>query len=200
MGSRRDAGVVTWPILAPPIQAEKWYDGTPPFGLAATSTGTFSLTADRIYAIPFWTPWLTTWGQIGLKVLGADAGKKIKLGIYERAPDGEPGSRLFASGEFALDASGDKTEGGIAQALSLGWSFLAIRSDSGAATLQRQNRVTPLGRITGASGLAANGGVLFYSDSGSYAVDGLPASFPGSPTIDSTPVFCRPMLKTSASP
>ena len=182
-----------------PLYASKWYDGTFPGGITRLSTVDLTLAADRLYAVPFWTPWETTWDQIGINVSTADTGKKIKLGIYEVGTDGYPGARVYGSAELSLDNTGAVTESGIAQALTPGLHFLAARSDSSAAQVTQQRRDN-VGRLFPVDQPDEAGLSYCYSDSGTYASDGLPATFPSSLTVVTSSVMLRPMLKTSANP
>ncbi|MHC4067524.1 MAG: hypothetical protein ACYSUI_23900, partial [Planctomycetota bacterium] len=127
-----------------------------------------------------------------------DTGKKFKLGVYDVNSSGEPNDRLLEGSEQSLDSTGDKEES-ISLDLDAGLYFLAVRSDSSSATLLTQTRGL-LGRILGADTLSAAGRLYYYSDSGTYAADGLPTTFPASPTVASGTSMFRPMLKTSATP
>ncbi len=188
-------------ILSPswsyPLRASTWYDGTVPGGGSGTGPA-LALTLDRLYAIPFWCPKETTWVKIGVNVFAAEAGKKFKLGIYDLGADGEPDSRLLSGAEQSLDATG-AVEETISLELPAGLHFLAVRSDAtGTAKLTTQDR--KYFRPCGAAGLTTPGGIIYYSDTGTYAADGLPASFPSSPTLDTGTKTFRLMLKTGATP
>ncbi|MFQ5489444.1 MAG: hypothetical protein ACE5GE_01875 [Phycisphaerae bacterium] len=183
--------------LVPPLRASSWYDGTPPFGTGQPS-GSATLVADRIYAIPFWTPWRTTWDQIGIEVTTADVGKKIKLGIYDVGIDALPGSLVFGGGELGLDSVGAVSNTAIAQTLSPGLYYLAVRSNSSAAQVTRVSRSSV--RFLPVSQLSDTGAASVYSNTGTYAANGLPATFPSSPVLDTLSVTLRPMLKSSATP
>ncbi len=178
------------------LLGDTWYDGTPMVGGANTATS-IALAANRLYAIPFWCPKETTWVRIGINVDVADAGKKLKLGVYDDA-DGVPNSRLLESSEFTLDATGDKEET-ISLSLDAGLHYLAVRSDSDTAKLFRHNR-GDLARVLGASGLTAAAGTFYYTATGTYAANGIPAAWPGGTTIATSVSVFASMLKTGATP
>lgn len=180
-----------------PLRASMWYDGSVPGGGSGTSSS-MAFVQDRIYAIPFWLPKKTTLVRIGANVFVPEVGKKFKLGVYGLGSDGEPGDCLLAGSEQSLDASGDAEEV-ISLELAAGLYFMAARSDAtGTAKMKTQDRTHF--RPCGATSLSSAGGVFFYSDTGTYAIDGIPASFPSSPSIDVGNKAFRLMLKTSATP
>lgn len=183
--------------LVPPLRASSWYDGTPPFGTGQVA-GSVALVADRLYAIPFWSPWETAWDEIGIQVAVADAGKKIKLGIYGMGAEALPGTLIFGGSELALDNVGPISNTSIAQTLAPGLYFLAVRSDSSVAEVTRVARSGV--RFYPVTQLTVSGATSCYSLTGTYGTDGLPATFPSSPTLDGTSSVVRPMLKTSATP
>lgn len=193
------AGVlgVLSPAMAPPLRASSWYDGTPPFGIGQAS-GSATLVANRLYGIPFWTPWETTWDEIGIHVATADAGKKIKLGIYDLGTDALPGALIFGGSELGLDSVGPISNTAIAQTLSPGLYYLAIRSNSSSAQVTRMTRSSV--RFLPVSQLNDTGAASCYTNTGTYAADGLPGAFPSSPVFDTLSVTLRPLLKTSATP
>jgi len=176
---------------------DTWYDGTPLVGGADAVSGQV-LTANRLYAIPFWCPRQTTWAKIGVKVTTADAGKKIKLGVCDVKSNGEPNNRLLTTSEMSLDSSTD-LEAAISLSLDAGLHCLMIRSDSSTAQLKGQSRVV-IGLVLGCAGLGDDPGTYWYSDSGSYAADGIPSVFPSSPSRGTETSIWRPMLKTGATP
>lgn len=184
---------------APVPMSGYWYDGQFPSGNGTTSPSAFALTADRLYAFPFWFPLLQSWAKIGVEVTTLEAGKNMKLGIYARGSDGLPGTRLYGSpSDISLGSTGSKEET-VSLATNAGWFYVALRSDSaGVAVLTR--RATG---ITGSAGLvlfgspdtASLGNNYVYSDSGTYAADGMPATFPSSPTLAVASIMPRVMLK-----
>ncbi|MCP4248926.1 MAG: hypothetical protein GY778_17935 [bacterium] len=179
------------------LSADTWYDGTPLVGNADAQAFPSAVTADRLYAIPFFTPQATTWVKIGINVSTADAGKKFKLGIADVAADGDPGTRLLGTAEQVLDATGN-IEVSISQALDAGKFFLLVRSDSGVAKFQEQSRSAA--RTEGASSPSADGATYRYSDVGTYAANGIPSTWPGSTSFGTSNKVLRPLLKTGPTP
>lgn len=184
-------------VLAPPLRASSWYDGTPPFGTGQVA-GSVVLVADQLYAIPFLAPRETTWDEIGVDVAVADVGKKIKLGIYDIGTDALPNSRIFGGSELSLDSVGLVSNTSIGQTLSPGLYFLVIRSNSSVVQLSRVNRASV--RFFPITQLTLSGATFCFSTTGSYAADGLPATFPSSPSLGTASSIVRPALKTSATP
>ena len=181
-----------------PLFASQWYDGSFPLGISSTGFD-LTLTADRLYAVPFWTPWETAWDEIGIHLAAADAGKKIKLGIYAVGSDGFPAGRAYGGSELSLDSTGLVNNTGIAQTLAPGLWYLALRSNSGSGQVVTQKR-GEAGRFVPVSQADDNGGTYVQSDTGTYAADGLPATFPAGPTVLVGANVPRPMLKTGATP
>ncbi len=185
--------------LAPRLRASRWYDG---FGLGDSGRvvgAGFELDQDRLYALPFFCPWTTSWEAIGVGVETPEAGKQIKLGVYAMEPDGEPGARLYQSAALSVSTSGAVAESGIALTLASGWYFVAARTDATALKLHKVYR-TYGRRFLGSTGLTDDAATLLHSDSGSYAADGMPDPFPAGPASNTAHQTLRVALKTSATP
>lgn len=68
------------------------------------SNSTMTLMADRLYAIPFIVPQTMTFDRIALSVTTGDAGKKVRLGIYNNGTNFYPGTRILAGAELDVSA------------------------------------------------------------------------------------------------
>ena len=83
---------------------ERWY--TMP--LTGTAISTFTLTANRIYAHPFYVPKTITLDRIAVNVTTLVASGKCRLGIYSDN-NCEPGTLLLDAGEVDTSATGVKS-------------------------------------------------------------------------------------------
>jgi len=99
----------------------------PPFPVEGTGTAS-ALTAGRLYAFPFPISRDVTIDRLAIQVTTADAGKKVRLGIYQHGANVYPGALLLDAGEVDVGANGVK-EIVISQALPRSMYFLAIISD-----------------------------------------------------------------------
>jgi hypothetical protein len=175
--------------------SQRWYDGTFPVGVQSTSTAAFTIQADRLYAFPFWCPRSQAWDRIGVNVFTLEAGKKAKLGIFSMGTDGYPATRLFGGTEFDLGSTGSKEEA-LSLTTDAGMFYLALRSDTaGAVVFTRKELLN--NRIFGAVDTTTIGGSYVYSDTGTYAGNGIPSSFPSSPSINTVQSGPRIMLRAA---
>ena len=94
-------------------------------GYAGTSA---AITADKLYAIPFPVPRAMTWDRISIYVFTLDAGKSLRMGIYNDNGSLYPGTLLQDAGEVDVGTTGMK-EITIDQSLSKGLYWLAFVSD-----------------------------------------------------------------------
>jgi len=73
----------------------------------ATAGTTLALTADRLYAIPFFCPQTFVMGQIDINVTTLSAGN-ARMGIYEDNGKCNPGKLLLDAGEVSTGSNGVK--------------------------------------------------------------------------------------------
>jgi len=97
--------------------------------LCETVTTTLALTANILYAMPFFVPTTTPYTSISIEVSTLKAGASIQLGIY-RDSSGVPGALVLDAGNVSAAATGLKTIV-IAQTLTPGWYWLVgLASDT----------------------------------------------------------------------
>jgi len=113
-------------------------------GMGATAT--IALTANQLYGVPFVVTRDMTVDRIACEVT-AQAGQKIRMGIYSTGTNCYPGTLVVDGGELTLGATG-VTASTISESLTKGLYFLAIISDA-TPTIRRWNYTypypTPLG-------------------------------------------------------
>lgn len=145
MPPRRPAGMLNRLTVLPIRQVDGWYDGC--WGMTRkkkTGLGAeWALATDQLVLIPFWSPW-DDWDEIGVHVATAEAGKGLKLAIYEMGSDGLPGAVIWSSTEIDLSTTGEKTIALGAQPAP-GWWYMAFNSDATSAELVScEGFITPL--------------------------------------------------------
>ncbi len=136
----------------------------------------FAITANTLYAVPFFVPVSTTFTKIGVQIPNAGGGGNIELGIYNNN-NGIPGTLLLDAGSVAVGAGGAVTIA-INQILTPGWYWLAVAGSS-----------TP--QISGPSGAAAaitrdftggtdmtQAGAMRVTGGWVFAAGSLPSPFP----------------------
>lgn len=102
--------------------------------LNSSTTSAASMTTDTIYYNPFLVKEDITIDYL-FTLCSATAGTKIRLGIYDNAADGSPGSLLKETAD--LTPATGKLGGSItAEALTAGWYWIAVVCD-GAATCSK---------------------------------------------------------------
>ena len=112
------------------------------------STSSFTIEANKLYAIPFAAARAMTVDRIAFKVAtpGA-AGTKARLGIYNSGTEGEPTSLLLDAGTVPVDTETVKSIA-IEQALSKGIYWLAAVSDGTPKVIRHYAMSTPYGIIS----------------------------------------------------
>jgi len=98
---------------------------------AATVSSTFTLSAGRVYYLPFVVGKRTTFTRIGINVTTGSAASQARLGIY-RMESGVPTSRILDAGVVDTATTGEK-EITITQDLAPGFYCLAVISDAAIA-------------------------------------------------------------------
>ena len=148
---------------------------------ASTTTsatlGGAALTADRLYAVPFIVPKAITADRIAVGVTIADAGKFVRLGIYDDTGNLYPGDLILDAGTVTVGVAGTQ-EITINQILTPGVKWLALVGDG-----------VPNVRVIGNNGVSIlgctspNGGTNYIGLYVAYAYAALPAAFPAGPTM-----------------
>jgi hypothetical protein len=100
----------------------RWYKSQVYNGTSLTS-----VTANRIYAHPFYVASDTTFTKIGVAITGGIGNAEV--GIYNNS-GGVPGT-LFSDVGTISSSSGTKQITGLSLALSAGWYWLAVGCDAG---------------------------------------------------------------------
>lgn len=161
--------------------------------LRSTGGSTISLTANTLYAAPFFCRRRTTWSSISARVGTGAASTKITLGIYSNV-DGKPGTLLHQSNNEPSTATNSTDAAGTFAAnptLDPGLYWLALVSDgtpglSGTGTsdimLGLHNGSTSVSAAAGAGNTAGYTGSFTYNAT-------LPSSFPTPSAAAQMPVI-----------
>jgi len=149
----------------------KGYNTLPGYGY-----DTLVITANRLYAYLMVLQRAMTFSQI-ITVVEAQAGEKLRFGVYDANADLTPNALLKDYGEITLGATGFL---GIASELVLatpGYYYCAVVSDGTPTLNYLHTSMSPLGNCMADLRRHNNG---FY---GAHAYGALPATFPA-PTIN----------------
>lgn len=95
----------------------------------------FTLTADRLFAVPFGCLGNTTFDRIAIEVMTIDGFSNARLGIYNVGSDGLPHDLVEDCGTVSLATTGAK-EIVISVTLDRKWYYLVILSDSSIAKVE----------------------------------------------------------------
>lgn len=145
----------------------------------ATAASTFAITANRLYALPFFCPVLFIMGQIDINVTTLAAGN-VRLGIYEDNGKCAPGKLLLDAGTVDVSATGVK---GVTVTKNLRGGklyWLALVSDV-APTLRASVADSHLVSFFGLSSALSTALGAFYYKSFTYAA--LPDPFGNTLTV-----------------
>lgn len=140
-----------------------------------------ALTANRLYYIPYHLDYEKDVDEIGV-VVTTGAGTNMRLGLYRRDPDGNPGDLLITSGDLNPSTTGLKNDSTFTtQNFDLNEYYIAIVSD-GATAL----RATTASQQSGANALGVIAstfinGTSLYEDLGVWSA--LPATANATPTL-----------------
>lgn len=113
-----------------PKVSGQWY---PPANMIIAPSSSLTLTANQLWALPFYVDTTQTYTRIGVRVNGADAGKAIRLGIYSDS-SGVPGALVLDAGTVSTTSTGLQ-EITISQSLTPGWYWLAFVANTSTATI-----------------------------------------------------------------
>lgn len=164
------------------------------YGTIRSSGATITLTANTLYAAPFFCRRSTTFSAISVRVGTGAASTKITLGIYSNV-DGKPSALLHQSNNEPSTASSSSDAAGTFAAnptLAPGLYWLALVCDgtpglSGTGTgdimLGVHNGNTSVSVATGTTSQTAG-----YTGSFTYNAT-LPSSFPTPSAVNQTPVI-----------
>lgn len=136
---------------------------------------TAALTANILYAIPFFVPIKTTFTGASFNITGTSNGNHIETGVYNNN-SGIPSTLLADFGSFTMTASAGFKTVVISQALDIGWYWLVLASDA-TPTLSTTNSniiSTYIGYNSG--NLAASQNNL--QAAWTFSAGALPGSFP----------------------
>lgn len=151
----------------PGYQSGRWYT------IPTTAFSQATLTANRLYVIPFYVAQDTTFTKMAVNVTTIAAGKNIELGVYANS-SGVPAALEYDGGHVSVGALGVASVTGLSMTLTAGWHWLAFASDgtptitSGSTGLYNW----PLGFDS-----AMNANQRFFG-SWTYVANSLPTPFP----------------------
>jgi len=150
--------------------------------IATGTTGTLTLAADTLYAIPFanLTDTSVTMVTIGIEQTTSTTGN-YRLGVYYDI-SGEPGTILFDAGSVAMGGSAGFKSIAISQTVAPGWYWLALNA-SVTPTVRAYNQTSCLDWLGSTSGTdtTKHPGLQVASTFGT-----LPDPFPGGYTLMTT--------------
>jgi len=126
-GSAADPTFADIPLQLPFVSSRYYAGITTALGAA------YGLTANRLYAAPFLVHRQTAFDRIAVNVATADAGKSVRLGIYDDS-SGLPGALKLDAGAVSVGATGEAFIT-ISQTLPPAWYWLALASESGVAQI-----------------------------------------------------------------
>ena len=139
---------------------------------AIPNQGNEALTANRLFAIPFYVARTRTYDRIAISVATEQAASAIRLGIYNNGTNFAPGTLLLDAGVVDTTSTGIKAIT-INQQLTKGHYWLAVYNQVGAVGV---DRMVVTGEVFGN---VATSLILFYAMwyyDGTYGV--LPDPFP----------------------
>lgn len=144
-----------------------------------------SVTAQRLYAQPFYVPANTTFAKMGFNITTNQAGHYVELGIYADN-NGLPSAREYDLGQVSTATTGEKSIS-ASIALTAGWHWLVFAADSGSnIAITGRNTSSEVSTMlrggSSATALEAAGGV--YA-AWTYSTGNLPSSFPTPISSDS---------------
>lgn len=149
----------------------RWYYGIPITGPISTS----SITSNRLYAFPFFTPIESSWNAIGIYVSTGATGY-ARLGVYADNGNVYPGNLILDAGEVDTGTTGVKTLS-ITLTLSPGLYWLALLL-SAAPSLSGVSTSVCYGCI----GAPNPGSQIHSAYHVSYTYGSLPTQFPSGAT------------------
>lgn len=144
----------------------------------STNGGTFTLTANTLYAIPFVPLAKVTFTKLSVNVTTGVAATNGRIGVYANtAGTLAPGALIAGSdsGSFSTATTGLKEITGLSIALNPGFYWFAVMS-SGAPTLTGCNGSVLAPLIYGMSSLSISANEFGYAASQSFGA--MPATFP----------------------
>ena len=138
-----------------------------------------TLTADRLYCMPFVVARAMTFDRIAIKVNTLAAGAGARLGIYNSGVDAKPSTRLLDAGVVSVATTGIKAAS-INQQLAGGLYWLACVSDGAPLVNRFYSEFSPYGLYSDMSGTAT---AIYVA----HTYGALPNPF-GTPTITTSPI------------
>lgn len=118
-------GIITGGV---PLATGRFYDSR-----FSASTTTLAISANVLYASPFYVPKTKTFTSINIEVTTLAAASSIRLGIYSDT-NGVPNALLLDAGTVSSASTGGKTIA-ISQSLPAGWYWL-VGVGNGTPTLR----------------------------------------------------------------
>lgn len=120
-----------------------------PNSLIFGTQATVALTANRLYAMPFYVAKTRTFTEVAINVATAVASSRARAAIYDLTVDGLPNALLLDAAEFDTASTGEKT-GAISLTLTGGRIYFAsLHSDGAIGVTGLSSAVTSvLGRAT----------------------------------------------------
>lgn len=152
-------------------------------GIAATAKTTLALTANRLYAIPFFVPKTITLDRIAIHVSTAGTGN-ARLGIYRDDGTADPSTAtlILDAGEVSIAATG-KQELTINQTLTGGYLYYLAIVTNGTPTIGAVALASMMTSFFGLTDITTTAWLTFAYRSFTYAA--LPNPFNGTITLAS---------------
>lgn len=140
------------------------------------TTTTFVLSANTLYALPFYVPATTTFTKASVRVSTTDAGKLVEIGVYANG-NGVPTTLEFDCGNVSTTASGQIELTGLSLILTAGWHWLVLASNSAVVSLFSTGSADAImGTLLGFN--TPNTVTTGITGTWTFSAGALPASFP----------------------
>jgi hypothetical protein len=148
--------------------------------VAGDAAGTFGMTQDVLYAIPFIVPSVDTFDLLSIRVMTAGAGSSARAGIYKDDGTIYPGARIVDSGALDCSTTGWK-DASISVILQPGlyWLVVVCSATAPTVTSQLNQQSFPIFGLSNSASATTQG--VGYSVAFTFAA--LPSTYPGSATV-----------------
>jgi hypothetical protein len=175
------SGAASGPAYHPGYASGRYY--TRPLRQALVGS---TVTANRLYAVPFYVGANTTFTKAAFAVSSFVSGN-ADIGIYTNSA-GAPSALLFDSGAITTGSNGKQEATGLSWALTAGWVWVAI-GFSGGPGIRATSSTDYLSELLGDGDLTIGTGMLQgVFGSWTFSAGALPDPFPSITTITNSSV------------
>jgi len=156
------------------LLASRYHSGQP-----GSANITRTLVANRLYAVPFFTPIARTVTRIAIHVTTAVAGN-ARLGIYQDNGSIYPGSLVIDAGTVDTSTTGLKAITGLSVSFSANTLYWMVLVSDGTATLAATDSPSTWGLLGFNTAFNLSEPNCYYV---SFTYDALPATYPAGATL-----------------